>query len=73
MLSQLQKDEQMPRRVKESILELKEVLGAEGEDDDIKINTCLEIAEEFNETCELNSYSRAKIWSLVSKLEEFNV
>ncbi|UCD04160.1 MAG: UPF0147 family protein [Candidatus Woesearchaeota archaeon] len=73
MLNQLKTDDQIPRRFKESIQEIKEILSAEEEDDDIKINTCLEIVEDFGDNYDLDSYARAKVWSLITKLEELNI
>lgn len=72
MLSQLHEEDQ-PKKLKELSLEMKKVLESQGEEDDIKINTCLELVEEFGECIELNSEVRTKVWSLVSKLEELNI
>lgn len=72
LLGEMKSDDDLPQRVRESIIDMKEILEVEDEDPDIKINTCLEKIEEFGDSCDIDSYSRTKIWSLVSKLEEFN-
>ena len=73
MLNQLKADDQIPRRFKESIEEIRIILATEEEDEDIKINTCLEIVEDFGDNYDLDSYARAKVWSLITKLEELNI
>lgn len=72
MLNQLYLEGQ-PKKLRELTLELKEILQAKGEEKDIKINACLELVEEFEDSIDINSEVRTKIWSLVSKLEELNV
>lgn len=73
MINQLKADDQIPRRFKESIEEIKNILVAEGEEEDIKINTCLELIEDFGDNYDLDSYARAKVWSLITKLEELSI
>ncbi|MCD6434915.1 MAG: UPF0147 family protein [Clostridiales bacterium] len=72
IVAQMSEDEEIPKRVRESVKEIKNILEAQDEEEDIKINNCLELIEDFGSGSEINSYTRAKIWSLVSKLEEFN-
>ncbi|MEM2115588.1 MAG: UPF0147 family protein [Candidatus Woesearchaeota archaeon] len=56
--------------VRETLREIKKILGEKGKDIGIQADKCITLLEELDEDPNIEPYTRTNLWNLVSMLEK---